>query len=379
MGSAERADNAALASVLMAPGELELQEFPVPSPLPGGALIRTEAAAICGSDVHSYRGRSLSGSEYPLIMGHENAGTVVELGEGVDRDWTGRPLKTGDRVISWQVASCYECHFCRVLGEPALCRRQEVIGYTFRADREPRLCGGYAQYLNLPNARFPLFKTELDPDIAVLAIPAGEALNTLETGGFSRGETVVVQGVGMQGLMCVAWARRLGAARVIAVGAPAVRLELADRLGAFECMNIFDGSSSEERVARVRELTPGGYGADLVLQCSGAPTALDEGLDCLRDGGRMVDMGHAANLGDFALDVARRLVVRRVHLLSGWSCTPERVFRALQMLESSEFEWEDLVSHRVSLSRLGEGLEAMEDGYRLDGREIVRVVVTPWE
>ena len=93
----------------------------------------------------------------------------------------------------------------------------------------------------------------------------------------------------------------------------------------------------------------------------------------------MVDMGHAANLGDFALDVARRLVVRRVHLLSGWNCTPERVFRALQMLESSEFEWEDLVSHRVSLSRLGEGLEAMEDGYRLDGREIVRVVVTPWE
>jgi len=342
-------------------------------------LLRTEAAAICASDVHAYRGKSLSTVEYPVIMGHENVGTVVALGVGVDRDWTGARLAVGDRVVSWQVASCYECYFCRVLNEPTLCRKQDVIGYSFSADREPYFCGGYAQYVNLPSPRFPVFKTHLEADIGVLAIPAGEALNTLETGWLRRGETVVVQGVGLQGLMCVAWARKLGAERVIAVGAPTNRLLLANDLGADDCLDISDGQSSEERIAAVRSLTPNRYGADLVVQCSGAPAALSEGLAYVRDGGRMVDMGHAADLGVFSLDVPRELVVRRVHLLAGWSCTPERVLRAIRLLEAADFDWHRLVSHHVPLSRVGEGLEAMESGYVLDGRGVVRIVVRPWE
>ena len=258
-----------------------------------------------------------------------------------------------------------------------MCRELAAIGFTFTSSEYPHFGGGYGEYVCLPDARFPVFKTDLTPEAGAVVIPCAEALNTIDTVKVQRGEVVVVQGVGLQGLMSIAWASALGAGRIIALGAPARRLEIAKELGADEVIDITEVSDSDERIRRVVSSTPGGFGADVVVQCTGARSALSEGLAFARDGGRMIDVGHASDVGDFSVNVAREMVTRGVHLLSGWGCTPERVWRAVEFLERGEFDWGSLISHKLPLERLGDALEAMEGAYDLDGREVVRIAIEP--
>lgn len=336
-----------------------------------------ELAAMCGSDVHTFHGATLRQRPFPLILGHENVGIVTALGEGVDHDYVGNSLAVGDRVIPWQYAPCGACYFCRIIQDPIHCRDRKALGFSYLANQEPHFTGGFGEYLYPPSPRYPIFKTTLTPDRAALAIPCHEGLNTAETAMIRRGEQVVVQGVGMQGLMCIVWARKMGATNIVAIGAPAVRLEKARELGAACTIDLAEATDSDERIRLVREMTHGGHGADVVLQCSGAKAALSEGLAFLREGGRMVDVGHISDVGSWSLDVPRELILRDVDLLAGWGASPEKLWQAIRLLETDEFDWNGLITHRLPLERVQDGLEAMAGNYVLDGREVVRVVIDP--
>src|SRR5919108_1971505 len=124
---------------------LQLRDFPVPVKLdPGAALVRTEMAGICGTDVHLWKGQLPI--SLPVILGHETVGRIELLGAGLERDWNGQPLKPGDRVTWNSATSCGQCHYCAEKNQPTRCPNRRAYGIGYRCDQPPHLLGGYAQY-----------------------------------------------------------------------------------------------------------------------------------------------------------------------------------------------------------------------------------------
>ena len=154
---------------------LTLREFPLPSQLePGAALVRTEMAGICGTDVHLWKGQLPI--SLPIILGHETVGCIEQLAEGLERDCTGQPLKIGDRVTWTSTTSCGGCYYCKVKHQPTRCPQRRAYGIGYRCDQPPHLFGGYAQFHYL-RPRTNIFKIPDNlPTEAVLG--AGCALIT---------------------------------------------------------------------------------------------------------------------------------------------------------------------------------------------------------
>ena len=175
-------------------------------------------------------------------------------------------------------------------------RRAYGIGY--RCDQPPHLLGGYAEFHYL-QPRTNIFKLPDDlPTESVIG--AGCALNTalhgIERTGISHRDIVVVQGAGPVGIAALACAKTAGAAQVIVLGAPKHRLEMAKRFGADHVINIEEVKTSAERITAIRDLTRG-YGADVVLECVGAPPVVVEGMEMCRDGGKYLILGHYCDAG----------------------------------------------------------------------------------
>ena len=200
--------------------QLELADFPQPEPGPGEVLIRVAACGICGSDVHGYDGTS--GRRIPpIVMGHEAAGIVAATGAGV----TG--FKPGDRVTFDSTVYCGECAFCR-RGEVNLCDRREVIGVSCG---DYRRHGAFAEYIAVPERiLYHLPEAMSFPEAAMLEA-VSVALHAVHVTGDVKGQTALVIGAGMIGLLTMQAARAAGAARVMIADIDATRLNLARSLG----------------------------------------------------------------------------------------------------------------------------------------------------
>src|SRR6186713_2226640 len=228
-----RTARAAVLTAFHAP--LELRDFPLPEkPEPGAVLVRTEMAGICGTDVHLWKGELPIA--LPVILGHETVGRIEQLGPGLDRDWSGQPLKPGDRVTWTSATSCGKCYYCAEKKQPTRCPHRRAYGIGYRCDEPPHFLGGYAEYHYLrPGSNIFKIPDDLSTE---LVIGAGCALITaihgVECTGIDWQDTVVVQGAGPVGISALAVAKSAGAGRVIVIGAPAVRLDVAKRFGADE-------------------------------------------------------------------------------------------------------------------------------------------------
>src|SRR5438105_15607963 len=228
---------------------LVMREFPLPSRLePGAALVRIEMAGICGTDVHLWKGELPIA--LPVILGHETVGRLEQLGEGLERDWTGQPLKPGDRVTWNSSTSCGRCFYCAEKRQPTRCPQRRAYGIGYRCDQPPHLLGGYAEFHYLrPGTN--IFK--LPDDLATEAvIGAGCALITaihgVERTGISWRDNVVVQGAGPVGIATLAVARSAGAGQIIVIGRPEHRLELARRFGADDTLHLDQVSGAAARL-----------------------------------------------------------------------------------------------------------------------------------
>src|SRR5688572_25316900 len=176
LSNARMGTNLAKASVLerfKAP--LALREYPLPSRLdPGAALVRTEMAGICGTDVHLWKGELPI--SLPVILGHETVGRIEQLGDGLDKDWTGQMLKVGDRVTWNSAISCGTCYYCAEKKQPTRCPHRRAYGIGYQSSQAPHFWGGYAQFHYL-RPRTTIFKLPDDlPTEAVIG--AGCALIT---------------------------------------------------------------------------------------------------------------------------------------------------------------------------------------------------------
>jgi L-iditol 2-dehydrogenase len=339
---------------------LERREVPSPRPEPGGAILETVASEVCGTDVHLHHGR-LAGVPYPIIPGHVSVGRVVETG-GELRDVEGHAVGVGRLVTFYDVfGTCGACWHCLVAKAATRCPSRRVYGIT--ASAADGLLGGWSE------------RIELRPGVRVLPLPEGlgaeefmgggcglpTAFHAVERAGLSLGDTVVVQGSGPVGLNALVFAQLAGALRVLVTGAPEARLAEARRLGAEDVLDVRLEPDVEARVRWVRERTSG-RGADVVIEASGNPHAVVEGLEMLRDGGRYVVVGQYTDAGDVVLNPHRHLNRRHATVLGCWGYEYTHLHRSVAMMarHRDRFAWSRLVTREYSLADTARALADME-------------------
>ena len=334
---------------------LVVREVLVPSELePGGFLAEVEIASVCGTDVHLWDGsmREYAPISLPVILGHEVVGRIVDPPEGRDHDSVGQRVRPGDRIV-WTHGSCGNCHACRVLKESAMCERRRR--YMFDSCEEyPFLVGGFAEFVYV----FPTSGWVRIPDgvKSEWASAASCALRTVihafdRLGSLAHWQTVVVQGAGPLGLFTVAVARARGAGRIIVVGGPQARLDIAHAFGADESVSIENHPRPEDRVARIKDLT-GGHGAEVVIEVSGATSALAEGMQMARKSGRYLVVGQ---VGSHTVSVDPSMLTKKqLTLIGSLSGDVGDYWSALRFLEQyrDRFDFDRLFSGRYGLDEV---------------------------
>lgn len=326
----------------------------------GDVVVRVRAAAVCGSDLHVYRGLE-TGLDAGTVMGHELAGEVVETGPGVHR------FRMGDLVVSPFTTSCGSCFYCR-LGLTARCERGQLFGWV---EKGRGLHGVQAEYVRVPLA-----------DSTLVPIPEGaspeEALfagDVLATGWFgaesagagsaASGRTIAVVGCGPVGLMAVIAARELGAERVFGIDALPERLALAERWGA-EPVDF----QKEDAAGRIREATDG-RGADGVVEAVGSPQASWLAFGLVRPGGTIAAVG--VHVEDRLAFTPGEIYDKNLTYRAGRCPARSYMDRLLPLIRSQRYDLGTLISHRLPLEDGPRGYDLFDR--RADG--CTKVVLTP--
>lgn len=337
---------------------LDIREYPVTDELgPGECLVRVEMAGICGTDVHLWLGQLPI--PLPVILGHETVGRIERLGSGLNKDWRGVPIAMGDRITWASSMVCGECIYCRLKRQPTRCLFRKAYGISYCADEAPHLRGGYAQYILLRkgSAIFRLADTLKTESVVGGGCALTTAVHGLERAPVNFGDAVVIQGAGPVGLAALALARHSGAETVVVIGAPDHRLQLARNFGADEVVSI----EAVPDVSRRREFVldkTGGYGADLVIECTGYPATVPEGMELCRDGATYLVLGQYADAGNVEMN-PHTITRKQLRIIGSWAFEARHVDLALRFLKDAH--WGEVfasgVSHRFPLEQANEALQ----------------------
>src|SRR4051812_37280726 len=310
--------------------KLELQNVNRPTIGPNDVLVQVAACGICGSDVHGYDGTS-GRRVPPIIMGHEAAGTIAEVGPEVDR------FHVGDRVTFDSTISCGNCDACQ-RGNVNLCVERRVLGVSCADYRQ---LGAFAEFVAVPqNILYPL-PPELPFEHAALIEPVSVAMHAVNRLQVSPGSRAVVVGSGMIGLFVIQALRVAGCREVIAIDLDESRLALARELGASAAIN----PKQTDAIAAVMELT-GGDGADVAVEVVGNAAGLATALSCVRRGGSVGLIGNLAPEVPFPLQT----VVTRELTLVGSCASAGEYPRAIELIASGAIRVAPLINAVVPLA-----------------------------
>src|SRR5438046_1732178 len=265
-----------------------IETVPWPAVSKNAALIQIGACGVCGTDQHILKGHWPKPLPWPFTLGHELGGVIVEAGSEFTEDFMGKPLRVGSKVMIPPLMPCGSCYYCVHYPQNAnKCLTPVYYGRYLGFDKPPHLWGGWAEYVYVDLGELPGTKIyKLPDDMGLLLGSLSEPLTScirafnraMKAGGFKWNDTVVIQGTGPIGILAIAAAQEMGAGRVIAVGAPEKpRLALARKIGAAATVDIEEFNTPAQRIAAVRDIV-GGFGADLVMDCSGHPSAGPEGI-----------------------------------------------------------------------------------------------------
>ena len=363
-----------LAAVRVGPSKTEIREFPMPDIPPDGALLKMEVAGICGTDVKLYREPP---SSAPVIMGHENIGTIARTG----REFAKRQgFKEGDLVFLEHYVSCGQCEWCH-LGQYRHCENTDWrynpnairYGYT-AANLAPHLWGGFAQYVYVPwNAVVHRVPKGVTPELAGLATPMSNGIEwSLFDGGVGYDSTVLIQGPGQQGLSQTVVCKQAGASLIIVTGTSrdGARMEVAKALGADYVIDV----EKEDPLARIKEIT-GGKGVDVVLDCTAGAGTLPIllGVEALkRRGGTMVVQGEMAEFPNFPIG---RITAKAITIKSARGHSYKACELALQQIASKRFPLERVTTHTFGLKDVDLAIRSV-GGEGLPG--VIHASLLPW-
>ena len=326
-------------------GRIAPAEWPRPSVGAGELLLRVRGCGLCGSDIAKI---VPAPARMPAVLGHEVVGDVVEAGPGV------AGFGVGDRVVAAHHVPCGACHYCR-RGSESMCR-------AFKASNlDP---GGFAEYVRVPpaNVRHATFRipAHLTDEEASFVEPLACCVRAIDRARVEPGDTVLVIGLGSIGCLFVQLARRAGAA-VLGVDPLAGRATLARQLGA-------RGAGDAAAVAAAVHEASEGRGADHVIVTGGGADVLPWAVGCAREGGTLHFF--AGGSGEALPLPLATLYHRELTVTSTYSSSPATLARAFWLLAAGKVEVDRLITHRLPLERLAEGVDLMRR------REALKVYVT---
>lgn len=332
---------------------LQVQTVPEPTAGVGQVLVRVAAAGICGSDLHIddwERGYHWMAPHVPVTLGHEFAGEVVALGQGVTT------RTAGERVVIIPGTVCGTCYYCR-RGLPDLCARRTIIGQ--------RLDGGFAPLVAVPASNCLPVPDSVPLPVAAMTEPLAVCARAVDVAGIKPGDSVAVLGPGMIGIGLILMARAAGAGRILVAGRSrdAARLEACRKMGADRTINV-----DEENVTTVLQAENEGEGVDVVLEATGVPVSIRNGMDAVRRGGTVVAVG----IHDKLAEIDTLALVRgKRHLVGSHGSRPIDWARVVKLLPRISGQLESIISHRLPVSA---GIEAFRRS-REPGS--VKVMITP--
>ncbi len=342
---------------------MELREFPVLEPGPGAIIVKVALANVCGSDLHIWRGDAqLAVGAGPWVLGHEMTGKVYALGRGVVTDSAGAPLKEGDRVVYMYYAPCGRCYQC-LHGQPSACPSR-FPSWWLSASTPPHFNGAFAElyYLTPGQAIFKVPDELPDEVVAPANCALSQMVFSLHQVGVKWGDTVVIQGAGGLGVYATALAKDMGAHKVVVMDRVEERLNLAKAFGADETINVATVANPRQRIGRVRELTDG-VGADVVVEVTGSPQVVAEGITMVRQGGSYLWVGNI-NRGK-TLELDPSLVVmanRRLVGVATYEAWALRKGLDFLLRNRQKLPFERILSHKYPLEEINRAFEESDRG-----------------
>ena len=334
---------------------LAVADVPEPIARPDEVLVRVAACGICGSDVHGYDGSS--GRRIPpLVMGHEAAGVVAAVGADVAR------FSVGDRITFDSTVYCGACDYC-VAGEINLCNNRQVVGVSCT---EFRRAGAFAEYVAVPERIVYKLPDELSFAEAAMLEAVSVALHAVAVSHVAGGESTLVIGAGMIGLLIVQAALAAGCGRIFVADVDATRLALAKEMGA-ETTILASGSAMIEQVL---ELTHG-RGVDLVLEAVGRNETVAGAIDAVRKGGTVTLVGNITPQVNLPL---QKVVSRQIRLQGSCASSGEYP-QAMELMSKGKIRVDRLIT---AVAPLSDGASWFE---RLYSREpnLMKIVLDPRE
>lgn len=326
------------ANVLYGVRDLRYTDYPLPALQPGEVLVRVKACGICGSDV----GRVLNTGTYhfPTIIGHEFAGVVVDA-EG----------KETTRVGVFPLKPCMQCTDC-LRKKYELCTDYDYLG--------SRCDGGFAEYVAVPEWNLLPLPDNVTFEQAAMLEPSAVALHALRRFSETKGKTLVIYGPGTIGNMLVMLSKSMGIKTVIAVGRNKTKLDIAKSNGA----DFTADMASEDTVTRILELTDG-VGADLCIEGTGDDKCLEQAILCLRGEGELLLMGNPHGDIELKKAVYWKILRRQLVLHGTWNSSfhtdRDDWTSVLAMTADGRYHPESLITHRLPLTDLSEGIRYMAD------------------
>jgi len=333
--------------------QLAITELPQPSVGPGDVLVKVAACGICGSDVHGYDGSS--GRRIPpLVMGHEAAGEVVEIGTRVTQ------FEVGDRVTFDSTVYCGACIFCQ-RGEVNLCDSRMVLGVSCG---DYRRHGAFAEYVVVPERIVYQLPDDLPFEHAALVEAVSVAVHAARRSQVKRGDAALVVGSGMIGLLVIQVLKHAGCSPIFAADRDAERLEFAKQLGADETFDV----TSCDLPREIRERT-GSVGVDVAFEVVGMTASVTAAIESVRKGGAVTLVGNLAP----QVEVPLQSIVTREVSLFGTCASSGEYPECLQLMASGAVDVSTLISAAVPLEAGPQWFE------RLYNREpgLMKVVLKP--
>jgi L-iditol 2-dehydrogenase len=333
--------------------KLDVVELPRPVAGPDEVVVQVAACGICGSDVHGYDGSS--GRRIPpLVMGHEAAGVIAEVGEGVSR------FAVGDRVTFDSTVYCGACRYC-LAGQINLCDNRQVVGVS---TPDFRRAGAFAEFVTVPERIVYRLPDELSFAEAAMLEAVAVAIHAVVVSDLKGGETALVIGAGMIGLLILQAARAAGCSRILVADVDASRLKLAEEAGADATIL----ASGAEMAADVLRLTDG-RGVDLVLEAVGRDETVSAAVDAVRKGGTVTLVGNITPQVTLPL---QKVVSRQIRLQGSCASAGEYP-QAMDLISSGKIRVTPLIT---AIAPLSDGALWFE---RLHSREpnLMKIVIDP--
>jgi L-iditol 2-dehydrogenase len=333
--------------------QLEMVDLPIPSPGSGEVLVQVAACGICGSDVHGYDG-STGRRVPPIVMGHEAAGTVAATGEGV------ADLSLGDRVTFDSTIYCGSCPYC-LRGQVNLCDQRKVLGVSCA---DYRCHGAFASYVIVPRRIIYRLPDALSFAEAAMLEAVSVAIHGVALSGVVSGNSALVIGAGMIGLLTLQALRVAGCDQVFVADIDRSRLALAEKLGATHALQ----ASGAELVGEILRLTHG-RGVDVAVEAVGISATVRSAVECVRKGGRVTLVG---NISPEVTLPLQHVVARQIRLQGSCASAGEYP-KAIELLASGAIEVKPMIT---AVAPLEDGPKWFERLYAGEPN-LMKVVLTP--